>query len=236
MPLCLAFIAMSGACASDEFERVATAKAAAKTSAKASAKSRGRKRDVDRPRIDIDDEIESANDLSIVMKKIAHAAKMSQRNSVRSKARLVKKCAKMSVQDLERLAVLKRCGLLVAEEPVHEPMTSTASSSSAAAASPQRKRKSSVEMLKKLADVVSKSGGGDVLSCVTDLQELLKQEEAQRHREGDPAAGKQQVMPEVGAEQGGRGVLSDHDVPVGVDTAIEEAGDDKEDAEMEHDD
>ena len=182
-----------------------------------------------------DDDIESANDLSIMMKKISHAAKMSQRNSVRCKARLVKKCAKMSVQDLERLAVLKRCGLLVAEEPVHEPMTSTASSSSAAVASPQRKRKSSVEMLKKLADVVSKSGRGDVLSCVTDLQELLKQEEAQRHREGDPAAGKQHVMPAVGAERGGRGVLRDHDVPVVVDTAMEEAGDDKEDAEIEHD-
>lgn len=42
-------------------------------------------------------------------------------------------------------------------------------------------------------------------------------------------------MPAVDAEQGGRGVLRDHDVPVVVDSATEEAGDDKEDAEMEHD-
>jgi hypothetical protein len=81
---------------------------------------------VDRPRIDIDDEIESANELSVLMKKISHAAKISQRNSVRSKARLVKKCANMSVQDLERLAVLKRCGLLVSEEPVDAPMKASA--------------------------------------------------------------------------------------------------------------
>jgi len=227
----LATIGMSGACASDAVERVAAAKAAAKTLAKALPKIRGRKRDVDRPRIDIDDDIESANDLSIMMKKIAHAAKLSQRKSVRCKARLVKKCAKMSVQDLERLAVLKRCGLLVADEHVDAPMQSTAASSAAASASPPRTRKSSVEMLKKLADVVSKSGGEDVLSCVTDLQQLLKQEEVQRHLGGDRAAEKQHVMPAVGAAEAGPAVVGENDDPVVVDIAIEEAGDDMEDAE-----
>ena len=70
---CVPFVgltsAMSGACASDAVERVAAARAAAKATAKALPKSRGRHRNEDRPRIDIDDEIESANELSTLMKK-----------------------------------------------------------------------------------------------------------------------------------------------------------------------
>ena len=60
--------AMSGACASDAGERVAVARAAAKATAKALPKSRGRHRNVERRRIYIDDDIESASDLSIQMK------------------------------------------------------------------------------------------------------------------------------------------------------------------------
>ena len=226
-------VAMSGACASDAVERVVAAKAAAKTLAKAVPKTRGRHRNVDRPRIDIDDEIESANELSVLMKKISHAAKISQRNSVRSKARLVKKCAKMSVQDLERLAVLKRCGLLVGEEPQDAPSKATSSSSAPAAATPPRKRKSSMEMLKKLADVVSKSGGGDVLSCVTDLQELMKNEEKERHIDGGRPAGKQLVLPMVGAANDVPEMGGEHEKDLDGDTAMEAAADEKEDPDVE---
>ena len=227
--------AMSGACASDAVERVAAARAAAKATAKALPKSRGRHRNEDRPRIDIDDEIESANELSTLMKKFAHAAKMSQRNSVRCKARLVKKCGKLSVQDLERLAVLKRCGLLVTDEPVDAPMASASSSGALASDSQPRKKKSSVEMLKKLADVVSKSGGQDVLSCVTDLQEMLKHDEVHQHLEGDLATAKKNSMPTKGAAAGGPAAAEELDESMNVKTAMEPAAGAEEDADVEDD-
>jgi len=64
-----------------------------------------------RPRIDIDDQIEEANRVALMMRKLATAAKSMQKNGKMVKQRLMKKAGKLSAADLERIAVLKRCGL-----------------------------------------------------------------------------------------------------------------------------
>ena len=66
---------------------------------------------VKKPRIDIDNEIKEANRLSEVLRKMAQAAKTTANNGTRAKQRLVRKAGKLSSEDLERIAVLKRCGL-----------------------------------------------------------------------------------------------------------------------------
>lgn len=224
---------MSGACASEAAERVAAAKIAAKIKAKAAPKCRGRQRNADRPRIDIDDDIESANELNVMMKKLAHAAKMQQRNSLRCKARLVKKCGKMSVQDLERLAVLKRCGLLVQDDADDLPTASSSASTVSLTGTPPKKRRSSVEMLKKLADVVSKSGGEDVMSCVRDLQDMLEREDEQRARAVSLAASTKHTTPAVGTTTTGSGPHEEQGVLVTATSTTSEAGDEKHEAEEE---
>ena len=90
----------------------------------------GRPKKGSRPKIDIDDEIQEANRLAEVTKKMMQAAKAAQRNSRRTKQRLVRKAGKLSAADLERIATLKRCGLFAAD-----PADATSSSSSAAAPS-----------------------------------------------------------------------------------------------------
>ena len=65
-----------------------------------------------RPTIDIDASInECKNALKQAQKKV-QAAKMEARNEKRRKQRVVKKAASLSLEDLERIAVLKRCGLI----------------------------------------------------------------------------------------------------------------------------
>jgi hypothetical protein len=163
-------------------EQSASAAAAADpVVAVAQPKKRGRVSKAERPRIDIDDEIEAANQLASVMKKLAHSAKMMERNSVRCKTRLLKKCGKVSAQDLERLAILKRCGLL--PEGTGEVTSSSSAAAgtagsgaallTAAASSPSSRKKASEGMLRKLAEIVSKSGGADVVASVAELQQML---------------------------------------------------------------
>jgi len=63
------------------------------------------------PRIDLDRSIEEAKE---AMKKASKAmldARAAAKNQRRKKARLLKKAAALSPADLERIAVLKRCGL-----------------------------------------------------------------------------------------------------------------------------
>jgi hypothetical protein len=74
---------------------------------KAKAKAQSRKK----PRIDIDNQITEANRLSAVLRRVAQAAKTTAKNGTRTKRRLVLKAGKLSSEDLERIAVLKRCGL-----------------------------------------------------------------------------------------------------------------------------
>ena len=69
----------------------------------------GRRRPrVVRPRIDIDDQIREASRVSELLKKMGHAAKTLKKSQTKAKQRLVKKAARLSPQDLERIAVLKR--------------------------------------------------------------------------------------------------------------------------------
>jgi hypothetical protein len=73
----------------------------------------GRKR-AKRPHIDYDAKIQEAAINIKEMGKAMAAAKSAQKNERRKKQRLVKKASALSPEDLERIAVLKRCGLFVA--------------------------------------------------------------------------------------------------------------------------
>ena len=84
---------------------------AAKAKGKAKGRGRGRGRAAVCPRIDLDEEIAEANRLAVVSRKMLSAAKTSQKNNKKYKQRLIKKAGKLSADDLERIAVLKRCGL-----------------------------------------------------------------------------------------------------------------------------
>ena len=81
-------------------------------SPKAGAKARSRPQ---RPRIDLDEQIAHANKLAEVSKKMLLAAKSAQKTQKKQKQRLIRKAGKLSAEDLERIAVLKRCGLYADE-------------------------------------------------------------------------------------------------------------------------
>lgn len=180
---------MSAACAAEPTTAPSKRLASPAAVAEGGGEKKGRKANKVRPRIDIDDDIQSANELSTIMKKLAHAAKMEQRNAARCKARLLKKCAKVSAQDLERLSILKRCGLL-AEEPPAETPGSAASSSTppAKACAATEKPKPSVLMLRKLANLVSKSNSGSALSSVAELQSMVKAETEVKQKDTAPTS------------------------------------------------
>lgn len=69
-----------------------------------------------RPQIDLDAEIAEANRLAEISKKMLRSAKTCQANTRRQKTRLLRKAGRLSATDLERIAVLKRCGLYAPEE------------------------------------------------------------------------------------------------------------------------
>ena len=81
----------------------------------AEAKASPKSKRVVRPKIDLDDEIRRANELAVVSRKMLAAARNTSRNNKKAKQRLIKKAGKLSPEDLERIAVLKRCGLFVDE-------------------------------------------------------------------------------------------------------------------------
>ena len=68
------------------------------------------------PRIDIDATIAAAQQEMQAAARAMAAARRQARNEKRKKQRLVRKAAGLSSQDLERIAVLKRCGLWDPEE------------------------------------------------------------------------------------------------------------------------
>ena len=141
------------------------ASVAAQTAPKVKSRG-GRPRASSRPKIDIDHEIIEANRLAEVTRRMMQAAKAAQRNSRRSKQRLVRKAGKLSAEDLERIAVLKRCGLYAEQE---DSSTTTAGSSSASGsascASSPASNPSPVNL--KLASAVGKiSGAAEILSSV----------------------------------------------------------------------
>ena len=73
----------------------------------------GRIRGGKKPQIDIDHEIQEANKLAELFRKMQKASKVAARNAGRQRQRLVRKAQKLSEQDLMRLAVIKRCGMFV---------------------------------------------------------------------------------------------------------------------------
>jgi hypothetical protein len=77
-----------------------------------------------KPRIDIDNEIQEANRLADLFRKMQAASKVAARNATRSKQRLIRKANRLSEQDLMLLAVLKRCGLFNPEDEDGDPVAS----------------------------------------------------------------------------------------------------------------
>ena len=125
----------------------------------AQAKGKARSRPV-RPRIDLDEQIAQANKLAEVSKKMLSAAKTAQKNQRKQKQRLIRKAGKLSAEDLERIAVLKRCGLYADADSVpEEPLvgkSASASSHEAPVSGPADKKK-------KLSDVVQKIPGAEIV-------------------------------------------------------------------------
>ena len=76
--------------------------------AKAAPKKRGRPQAGTVPRIDFDMQIEEANRVSEMSRKMLKAARNLRKATQKSKARLMKKAAKLRPEDLERIAVIKR--------------------------------------------------------------------------------------------------------------------------------
>ena len=64
-----------------------------------------------RPKIDIDAKITDLSKDIVAAQKLLKETKTLQRNERRKKQRLIKKAAGLSSTDLERIAVIKRCGL-----------------------------------------------------------------------------------------------------------------------------
>ena len=89
--------------------------AASLPGSKAEAKASPKSKRAARPKIDLGAEIRRANDLAAMSRKMLLAARNSSRNNRKAKQRVIKKAGKLSPEDLERIAVLKRCGLFVDE-------------------------------------------------------------------------------------------------------------------------
>jgi hypothetical protein len=66
-----------------------------------------------RPRIDIDEQIAEANRLAAMLKKVQQSARNIKKSGQRTKKRLLAKAGRLSGDDLERISVIKRCGLIV---------------------------------------------------------------------------------------------------------------------------
>ena len=125
------------------------------------------------PKMDFDDDIQQANLLADAFKKMYKASKAQARNVIRSKQRVNKKAKGLSVQDIMRIAVLKRCGLVPpADEPAAEGASAAASSggggsgSSAGSSSPQ--------LAQHMAIALNKiQGGADILKTTQQWHEQL---------------------------------------------------------------
>ena len=140
---------------------------AAEQSPRPAGKSKGRPKAGTRPKVDIDDEITEANRLAEVTKRMMQAAKAAQKNFKRQKQRLVRKAGKLSASDLERIAVLKRCGLFV-DQTDAESTASGSGSASASSASSGSPATGPASMSNKLASVVGKVNGATEL--LTSMQ------------------------------------------------------------------
>jgi hypothetical protein len=122
--------------------------------ARAKGKAKGRPKVVSRPRLDLDEEIDQANKLAEASRKMMNAAKTLQKNNRRCKQWLLRKAGKLSPEDLERIAVLKRCGLYaekVHDDDAGEQHDDAAASGDEPAAAPSAKKSKLVTAVQKIA-------------------------------------------------------------------------------------
>ena len=93
---------------------------------------------VPRPKIDLDESIRLAKERVECAKKAISEARTQARNDRRKKARLVKKASALSDADLDRIKVLKRCGLSLPhdDEPDCRRSAASGSGSAGSAAAP----------------------------------------------------------------------------------------------------
>jgi len=128
---------------------------AAPTSAKAEAKASTRSKKAARPKIDLDEEIRRANDLAAMSRKMLSVARQTSKNNRKAKQRLIKKAGKLSPEDLERIAVLKRCGLFQEEDEDEEDAADGAGEAHRRQKTPQQSEPSEAESKrKKLGDAL----------------------------------------------------------------------------------
>jgi len=81
-----------------------------------------------RPMIDLDEHIRKAQDAIKQARKQVQTARMQAKLEKRKKQRLMRKASALNVEDLERIAVLKRCGLIQAPHGVHSGGSAASSS------------------------------------------------------------------------------------------------------------
>ena len=143
----------------EEAPSVGEAAPSAAAEAKGKAKGRARARPV-RPRIDLDEQITQANKLAEVSKKMLSAAKTAQRNQKKQKQRLIRKAGKLSAEDLERIAVLKRCGLYADDQ---EEGSESGIVRNTAVDPDEAPVPGPADKKKKLSDVVQKIAGAEVV-------------------------------------------------------------------------
>ena len=143
LPSCAAAAATAEDDVSTASGSPSSAPSAAGTPVAKAAAAGGRARGGKKPQIDIDVEIQEANRLAELFKKMQKASKVASRNATRQRQRLVRKAQKLSEQDLMRLAVIKRCGMFVPDAPD----VAAASASGADGGPPQAKKSKAQEQL-----------------------------------------------------------------------------------------
>ena len=143
LPSCAAAAATAEDDVSTTVGSPSSAPSAAGTPVAKAAAAGGRARGGKKPLIDIDVEIQEANRLAELFKKMQKASKVASRNATRQRQRLVRKAQKLSEQDLMRLAVIKRCGMFMPDAPD----VAAASASGADGGPPQAKKSKAQEQL-----------------------------------------------------------------------------------------
>ena len=143
LPSCAAAAATAEDDVSTASGSPSSASSAAGTPVAKAAAAGGRARGGKKPQIDIDVEIQEANRLAELFKKMQKASKVASRNATRQRQRLVRKAQKLSEQDLMRLAVIKRCGMFMPDAPD----VAAASASGADGGPPQAKKSKAQEQL-----------------------------------------------------------------------------------------
>lgn len=112
-----------------------------------------------KPKIDIDAEIEEANRLGELFKRMVHLSKVAAKNNARKKKSLLNKAGRLSEDDLMRLAVLKRCGLVVPEDFVDEGVAEIPCLSQPGAAKVTRLSKGSSELTTRMQHLMASTPG-----------------------------------------------------------------------------